>query len=813
MIRNHFIIALRNLKRNKLHAAINILGLAIGISACMAIFLIVEYQLSFDTFRADRERIYRVYTSFSGAFSATNRGVPAPLGPALRDEGSGIEALTAFFTWGAKVRMEDPASHTLDTQKDIAAADPEFFEVFPDAEWIAGNPRSALDAPHQVAISESKARLYFGDIAPAEAMGRTLVYADSLTVTVAGVFKDPPPRTDLAFQDFISYSTVRQSWLKDRFSYDIWSNTNSNSQVFLRLAKGMDLETMHAQLEKFNQRYETENPGASWKATFHLQPFTDLHFNTKLNVFDQMGIAAHRPTLYGMIMVAVLLLLIAAVNFVNLETAQSARRAREVGVRKTLGGTRGALMRQFLGETLLLVLCAAALSLALTDWSLRLFEEFIPDGVTLRLHDPRLLLFLLVTIVAITTLAGAYPAFALSSYKPVDTLKAQFAGAGNAWRAVTLRKGLIVFQFVIAQALIFVTLVIGRQIRFMLDKDMGFDQDAIVLIHTPWLEKAEKVAVLEQELRRMPELAMLSRHASPPAQSGYNTSVMKYERGDVKLEINVHRKFGDTAYIRLYNMELLAGRNLLPSDTVREFIVNETLARRMGFDSPSEVLGQHLYLSNRPIPVVGVVRDFHLTSLHHAIEPAAIADSRRDFSAFSLKLRTEGKNLRDFTAVIGKVERAWNEIYPDHPFSYSFFDESLAKMYANERRAAKLVGAGATIAIFISCLGLFGLISFMALQRTKEIGVRKVLGASAAHIVALLSSDFLRLALLASAIAFPIGWYLAGRWLSDFAYRIAVDWRIFVCTTLAALLITSLTVGWKALGAARANPAESLRDE
>lgn len=815
MLRNYLTIALRNLRRNKLHALINITGLSIGISACLVLFLIVDFELGFDRFRTDRDRIYRVYTSFSGAFEGTNPGVASGMYNFLEDRATGLESQVVLYTYGAPVTipMAGSAPKELESQPDLVLTQPSYFEVFPDYEWISGSPGTALSAPNQVVLTDEKAKLYFNVDDPEKAMGQTLFYHDSLAMTVSGIIAAPPAQTDFQFQDFLSFATVRNSWLKDEINLDDWESTTSAYQVFVKLAPGITTEAFEKQLEVAEAIQAEADEDDSWVVNFHLQPLSDLHFNSELSIFNSSRSPAHLPTLYGLIFIAILLLVIAGINFVNLETAQAVRRAREVGVRKVLGGTRRELMLQFIGETFILTLIAVVLSVQLAELGLTYFEEFIPDGVELTLLDPVTLGFLILLTVVVAVLAGAYPAFVLSNFQPIRVLKEQVVSMRGDTFSANLRRGLIVFQFVIAQALIFGAFIAGRQLYFMIDKDMGFKKDEIVYFYSPWRAQEDKREVLKEELKRLPEVTLVSRHESPPARRGYSTSIMGYRRNGEKQKFNVHRKFGDTAFIHLYELDLLAGRNLLPADSVTELVINETFARRMGFENPAEVLGAEIEYSGRPVPVVGVVEDFHIQSLHSPIEPTAIAMQSDYGRCFSLRLRTGGQRMSDFEAISDKIEALWKRLYPDHPFKLEFMDETVAGFYEAEQRTAKLVRTATGIAILISCLGLLGLVSYTATQRTREIGIRKVLGASVPQIITLLTRDFLWLVLIAGIIALPIAWYGMNRWLDNFAYRIDIQLWMFGVTILVALLVALLTVGWRALRAARANPADSLKYE
>ncbi|MBC7921325.1 MAG: ABC transporter permease [Ferruginibacter sp.] len=815
MLRNYLTTALRNLWRNKLYSVLNIVGLAIGISACLVICLIVSYEFSFDTYHADRDRIFRVYSQFTGSFEGTNSGVPMPLPAAVRSRFTGIEASTGFFTYWAKVQIPEGKGRpkVFEPQNDLLLAEPQYFEVFAAYRWLAGSPAASLSAPFQVVLTESKARTYFGSTEPAKLLGRQIHYNDSLVVTVSGIVKDLPKPTDFHFNDFISFSTIQQTWLKQETNLADWDNTNSAGQFFVKLAPGTRAEKITSQLRSLvrevNERFRDKGAGS---VDFRLQPLPEMHFGYQLYIFDGSR-AAHLPTLRALGLVALLLLLIAAINFINLITAQAVRRAKEVGVRKVLGGTRRELIRQFLSETTVLTTFATLLSLLLAAFAIRFFREFIPAGVALRLTDPLTWVFLLLTIGLVSLLSGSYPAFVLSSYAPVLALKNQAHASSGKTRTTYLRRGLIVFQFAIAQVLIVGTLMVGRQIDFMLNKEMGFARDEIIGFSTP-RQLPNKRLLLRQELAKLPEVAQMSLHFQPPASNAVSSSILYYHRGKEVLEHNVHRKFGDTAYIHLYRIPLLAGRNLLPSDSVREFLINETYARQLGFGQPDQALGKVLDYNGKMIPIVGVMKDFHVRSLHEAIPPVVVAcDAVEAYRYVGLQLATRGKGAEEVAAIFSKIGGVYKEVYANDQFEYTFLDTIVANFYQTEQRMAKLMKTATGVAILLSCLGLFGLVTYTAEQRTKEIGIRKVLGATVTHIVSLLSKDFVKLVLLANVIAWPLAWWAVNQWLRNFAYPVGVGWWIFAAAGGAALLIALLTVSFQAIKAALANPVKSLRTE
>ncbi len=809
--------AIRQFKRNKLHAVINILGLSIGMAACLVIYLITSHELGFDTFRQGGDRIYRIYSRFSGTFDGTNRGVAAPLGLWCRENLKGVEQVAPMHTYNAQLRVVHPGGEMKDmgNQSDITRVTPDYFHLFKDYKWLTGTPETALSQPYSVVLTEKKAKQYFGLDDPSDAVGKQLLYGDSLFVTVTGIIQAETRQTDLYFNDFISFATLdafRQ--FRRGITLDDWSSTNSSSQLFIQLDPNTTAENIQAQLKGAEELYKKAGSEWGFVASYLLQPLADLHFNTEIGIFDQTPwSAASKSTMHLLVLIAALLLLIAAINFINLETAQSTLRAREIGVRKALGSSRGALIRQFLGETFILTVVSVGLAVVLTQWALHYFKEFIPEGVQFQPGNPATLAFLLATTIGVTLLAGAYPAFILSAFRPALALKDRVWVSLRGSGSLNLRRGLVIFQFIVAQVLILGTLAIGGQIRYMLNKDLGFDQDALIQFSTPWQDTTGRKLVLYQELRNIPGVLSVSLNDGPPAESGYSSSIIWYNNGKEEVSHNVFRKFGDTAFIHLYDLELLAGRNVLPSDTVKEFIINETYARQLGFAAPEDAINKMLKYQSSLMPIVGVVEDFHIFSLHQAIEPTAIACAMEDFTEFGLKLQTTGRNAADFTAVVEKIKEKWTGLYPEEPFDYSFLDESIAKFYEAEQRTSKLAKTATIMAILLSCLGLLGLVSFSALQRTREIGIRKVLGASVASIVSLLSREFIWLIGIAFMIAAPLAWFFARQWLNKFAYHYNLNWTLFILTGLIAIAIAFLTMSIQSIRAARANPAESLKSE
>ncbi len=812
MLKTYFRIALHNLAKAPVSTAIKLAGLAVGVSGCLIIFLIARYELSFDKFQPDRDRIYRVYSRFTGLWDAYNRGVPLALPAKVRNEFTGLDAVTYFQTYSAKVSVPDStgARKKFENQSPLAITGPEYFSVFDFYEWTAGNPKD-LEAPFTVVLTEKKALNYFGTTDPDKVVGKPITYSDSLDLTVVGIVKDIKERTDFEFTDFISFATIEASWLKSNNDFNDWGSVNSSSQCFIKLSRETKLATIEQQIPILMKAKQDQSKDVETKTEYKLQPLGDLHYNLDLFIFDFSSSAVSLGTMKTLGTIALLLLVIAVINFVNLETAQAVRRAKEVGLRKVMGGSRYSLMMHFLAESLFVSSVAVLLAIPLCYACFTFFGEFLPKGLAFTMADPFMWSFLALTSLVVGGLAGIYPAFVLSSYRPVVALKNQVVSGGQS-RSAYLRKILTVMQFSFSQVLIVGALIVSMQISFMINKDLGFARNEIVYFSTPWWERSGKVDIVLNELSKIPEITAISRSTRMPISNGWSSTTVKYNNGKEELPFTVHVKSGDTSYLSVFQLKLLAGRNVQPSDSVKELLINETFCKKMGLD-PRDALNIQLKMgSDRLYTVVGVLADFHFQSLHKSIEPMYY---RYESGArtLALQLALAGNELKNVEQTLAKINEAINTVYPGEKIECQFFNESIEKLYRSEQRVAKLTNIATGLAIFISCLGLFGLASYTAVQRTKEIGIRKVLGSTVSNIVVLVSREFLLLVMIAFVIAVPVAWYAADRWLGDFAFRVDMGIWVFVLAGTLSVLIAFLTVGSQALKAAVTDPVESLRYE
>lgn len=801
--------------RHKVYTLINVPGLALGICACLVIYLITGYEFSFDRFHPDAKRIYRITGEFQpphGHPQFLNSLVPELAG--IQNDIPGFEAKAGILYYAATVSIPGKASadRSFDGGNDVVITWPDYFKIF-HYDWLAGNAATALRHPYEVVLTANKAKKYFGDLPPAEILGKTLIYNDSLTVKVAGIVRDWTGHSDLAYTDMIAAATITADhFLQKEFPAADWRSLQPHrSMVFVKLNRQTTAGRINAALARYSKSHQPP-AGRGTLAKLELQPLSAIHFTDDYYRGDDGDNfrKAHLPTLYILMGIALFILLIAVVNFINLSTAQSIRRAKEVGVRKVLGGSKRSLVWQFLAETAIFTFLAILLAVCLVRPVLYLFHDFIPPGVRFDPLQPSTLLFLSLLLMVTALLAGFYPAKILSSYAPVLSLKGGSSLPGR--EKASLRKALIVFQFTISLVFIIGALVIRKQLYYMHNTGKGFNSDAVLTISN-WGDNSGKLNVLREKIQQIPGVDKAIPEGTPPMGFAENNAVYTY-KGKQETTIEVSTKLGNEDFIPFYNIHLIAGRNLAHSDSLRELVINETCARAMGFTQPAEAIGRLLYTgSSRAFPVVGVVSDFHLGSFHDPIKPVVIAHMPQWEYSIAVKLATKGKKLRDAQTILSKIGQQWKQLYPDKGFDYIFLDDYISWLFQKDEQAGWLVNIATLITIFISGMGLFGLAMFTAERRTKEIGIRKVLGAGVPDIAILLSKEFASLLGLALVIASPIAWYGMNRWLQDFAYRTAFSWWIFVVAGLGAGIIALVTIGFRTIKAATAKPVDTLRTE
>jgi putative ABC transport system permease protein len=812
MLRNYLLPAWRNLTRNKTYALINLSGLAIGICACIIIYIVAGYEFSFDDFHPGNNRIYRlggrIQEDVGNPFASEGYGVhiPPPALAACRKEIPGIEAISGYYPYNADVaipRQAGPAAH-LPSPKTIIA-DTAYFSIFPYA-WLAGNPTTALLNPFSVVLTDSQAVKYFGPGKPAKYLGRELIYDDSLHVHVTGILRDWRRPTDFPYTDFISSATIRNSFLKKDHQTDSWQFNPRNKMVeaIARLAANASPQQLNASLAAITIRH-TGSDIFLGKLHFTMvaQPLSDVHFNS---AYDNDGIRkANRPALYGLIATAIFILLIAIINVINLSTAQSIQRAKEVAIHKILGSGKTRIRARFIAETATLTFLAATMGLLLVRPALAAFRDYLPDSLPVHLLSLTTLLFTLAVAILTTLLAGAYPAGILAATPPM--INGQPPGRQSVTGMGLVRKSLIVFQFTISLVFIIASLVTSRQIRFMLDTNPGFTTDAIITLP---FEDPDRMRMLATELRRLPAVGDLTLQGHAPIGAAIIDMPVQFEgRSDRELRVSILA--ADEHFLPTYKMKLLAGHNIRQGDSANEFLINATYAHALGFQEPGQALGKFLTLNGQSRPVVGIVADFHTASFHQSIGPVLMVHIPDIESSIGIRLTATGGRISGLTATLQQIGAQWKKMEPNTPFTYSFLGEKIAALYNQDQQLTWLIDAAMLLTISIACVGLIGLIVFVVEKRRKEIAVRKVLGADVLNIVSLLNAEIIALVTIALLIASPFAWYGTHHWLQNFAYRIPMPWWLFPLAGLTAITIASLTISLQVIRAALTNPVISLK--
>jgi len=806
MIRNYIKTAWRSLLRNKSYTAINIIGLAIGIAACMLIFLIIQFETSFDNFHSKKDQIYRVATAFSSLDGVNlSSGVPLPTAEGLRIDFPQLKEVAAIMKNGGSHYSVKGNGNAVKRFKEDDAyyAEPQFFEMF-SFDWLGGDKKKALSEPNTVVLAQEEAEKFFGNWH--NAIGKTVRYENKRDLKVTGILKNSPANTDFPIRLVISYATAIMKGGELYGNKTDWVSTFGSHYCFIVLPGNISEGQFNNQLKTFVKKHK---PAEYAKDGFQLQPLKDMHYNTEVSIFSYHPFG--KQLIDAISLIGLFLLIIACVNFINLATAQAVNRSKEVGIRKVLGSNRNQLVFQFISETLIITLFAVVLAIGIAEAVLPMLNNLLEIKLSgAFLTDPVLLMFLVTVIITVTLLSGFYPALVLSGFNPITALKNKVAAANKG--GVSLRRALVIFQFCIAQVLVIGTLVIIYQMNYFRNKSLGFDKDAILTVPFPTdsLSKT-KLGSLRDQLLQQPGIKDVSySFASPTDYNGWGTD-FRYDNAPKKTDFSASLKWADPEYFKLYNLHFVAGHAYEKSDTIQGYVVNETLLKKLGVRDPNDAIGKYIKLwddKNKNAPIVGVVKDYNIGSLKDAIPPVLMSTFKNVYRVINIKIQPANINQ-----TLASVERSWSNTFPEGLYEYQFLDDKIATFYKSEDQLSALYKVFAGIAIFISCLGLYGLVSFMAVQRTKEVGIRKTLGASINHIVYLFSKEFTILILIAFAISAPIGWYFMNKWLQAYTYQIKLGPGIFLLAITVSVIIAWLTVGYKAIRAALVNPVESLRSE
>lgn len=799
MFRNYLKTAFRSLQRHKIYTFINVAGLAVGIAAFLLIFQVIQYENSFDNFHRDKDRIYRVSVHFNTPQGIRwNRGTCFPAGRQLRLDYPRLERVASIFAAdGKQLTILDQGNHALNKFKEpgLFYTEPQFFDIF-NFPFIAGDPKTALSAPNTIVLTEAVAMKYFGDWR--KSIGRLIRYEDGKIFKVTGILKDPPVNTDFPLKAAMSFKSLENDTSTD------WVSCSGDLNTFVKIPPGMSAEKFSASLISFGDKHIPADYAK--RQGFNLQPFNTIHFDKRFGNYNHATFSME--LIAALSLIGFFLVIIACINFVNLSTAQAVDRAREVGVRKVLGSRKGQLIAQFLSESLIITLVAVLFAFVIAFFVLPFLNQLLGTKITTHLNA-EILFFLGVTTITVTLLSGLYPAMVLSGFNPISALKSRFTNRTTV--GISLRRGLVVLQFTLAQALIIGTLIIVSQMNYFKTAQMGFDKEAIVTIPIPSDSVSQKkMNGLKAELLEQPDIKIVSFGTFAISDNSHWGSDFVFDNAPKVTNFNADLKWADADVFRTYGLQMVAGRPYRPSDTVREYVANETMVKELGLQHPEQMLGKKIKFPGGDMQgeVVGVVKDFNGTSMAKPIAPVLMSTWKEVYQMMAVKLNSQQANN---TLTI--IEKLWNKTYPDYVYEYQFLDEKIDSFYKQESQLTQLYKIFAGIAIFISCLGLYGLVSFMATQRTKEIGVRKVLGASVANIVYLFSKEFTLLICISFLIAAPLAYYFMHAWLQSFTFRISISAGIFFITIISSVFIAWITVGYRAFRAAMVNPVTSLRSE
>lgn len=794
MIKNYFKTAFRNLWRHRVFSFINIMGLTVGLTACFLIFLYVRFELSYEAFNSKADRIYRVVCDIKTPTEVINASGPSwAVAPHIVHEFPEIESAVRVMGDDLLVRRGDNLKFQ---EKNTLWADSAFFRVF-DYKLLKGNPDKALSEPFSVVLSETAARKYFGKEDP---MGQVLLIGgEGKAATVTGIMKDMPENTMLKADMVASMTTITRKFNSELDNQ--WGNYGAGA--FLLLKHGTNAAALQAKFPGFLERRNgDEMKRNQMYATLLLEPLRDVYLRSTRDGNKSGNI----NNVYIFSVIAVFILLIACINFINLTTARSAERAKEVGIRKVVGAMKGQLALQFIGESVILCCIAFVLTVVSSLLLLPLFNQVAGKVISTGIFSNiQYLVILFASAIGIGLLAGVYPALVLSSFRPVVVLKGRFA---TGTRGILLRKGLVVAQFSISIALIIGTIVVYRQMQYMRNQDLGFNKDQLLVIETSGDPGRD---AFKQAVTGIPNVVSTAAASSVPG-SGNPGAYSEIENNKGELQIaNLDLYFVDFDYIPQMKIQMVAGRPFsrdFGSDTTHAMVLNEAAVKMFGYASPQQAIGKRFKQWGREGTIVGVMKDFHFRSLQQQIKPLSMRIEPGGCNLVTVKI-----NPKALPATLAAIEGKWKELLPQKPFSYFFLDEFFDRQYRAEEKFGKLFLNFAVLAIFISCLGLLGLASYSTMQRTREIGIRKVMGATVTGIVQLLSKDFLKLVAIAFVIATPVAWIGMHKWLQDFAYQVNMSWWIFLLAGIMALVIAVVTISFLAIKAAVANPVQSLKSE
>ena len=796
MFRLNFKIAFRNLWKNKGYAFINILGLSIGMMSCILIFIFIRHQLSFDSSYKNNDRIYRFVTNWKyNSFKDYSQGVPVPLANAARNEFAAFDKVAPITKSSNVIRIKDEyGKDIVKMAKEIYYTEPDFFNIF-DIGWIAGKQKEAISAPNTVAISESTAKLFFGTAE--KAMGKSIFLGTKTILKVTGVFSDLPENSSFTLKIVVSNANNPNG------KWTAWDSVSSNVECYVLLKDGVTLSDVDQPMQKFNTKYY-KHKNISGNQTNELQALKDIHFSDRYGNFANLTVT--KKEIYGLAIIGLFLILTACINFINLATAQAVNRSKEVGVRKVMGSKRKELVIQFLTETFCITFMALLIACVLTEFALPQMEQLFKARMSFSmLEHPVIFVFLFLLVALVSLLAGFYPALVMSGFSPALAIKNKVTVNSG---SLSLRKVLVVVQFAITIILVISTLIILQQMKYIREKPLGFNKEAVAMIAIPGdsLSMAKYDTFKERALR-IPGVKMLSYGQKAPLSADMQTTNFFYN-GKENTDFELRLYSADENYFKLFDLKFVAGKGFRKSDTISGYVVNETFLKKISVLKPEDALGKIIDQNGRKAAIVGVLKDFNDQSLQQSISPLAIYSEKDNYYKVAIKI--DGKQVLN---TMEKIESLWNATFTAHVYSAEFIDDTIRGYYENERVMGILFRVFAGVIIFISFIGLFGLISFVASQRTKEVAIRKVLGASTLEVVKMLNSSFLIMVFIANLLAWPMAYLFVSKWLSGFAYRTEISFWPFALAMFASMLLTLITVSIRSYKAAVTNTIDALKYE
>jgi putative ABC transport system permease protein len=809
MLSGYFKMARRSLSIYKGNTAINVIGLLTGIATALVILTVIRYELSFDTFHSNADRIYRIVRVSGDDMSEYRTGISNPVPAALREEIADLANITSMQYFGsALVEVPDSTGTVIRRfreERGCAMVEPSFFEIFDFKgtrfQWISGNPKTALSEPFSVVLTKTLADKYFPN---ENLLGMTMRFEKKIDCKVTGVIEDFPPNTDFPFTILVSYASLH-AIAGDAFND--WVSVSDDHQAYVVLAPGTTKKQMENQFARVHAEHTPKDIHES--RHYLLQVLHDIHFDPRFGTYT--GRTITRETLLALGLVGLFLLITGCINYINLATAQSTMRSKEIGLRKVMGSNRKNLINQFMIETFIIVLIAGIAGYGLAEILLLNLRELLnltPNSYNLT--DPFVILSLLTIILVVTILSGFYPSLVISRFNPISALKNKF-NSGSAG-GLSLRKILVVMQFSITQLLVVGTFIVVAQMKFFWNEDMGFNHEAILSVRLPDRDPGKRKVIADQ-LHAQSFVSEVSFSYTLPSGANRNRSardIGRPEASSAKDYLIFEYQSVDPYFLNLYQIRLLAGRNLAMSDSSGNILINNSLAKNLQFKNPEDAVGNELKMGSAKVNVVGVFDDFYSNSLKQGVDNMVMAVNPRAYAVASVKLNRQKGSLSE---TVRQIEKIWADTYPDNVFDYQFLDENIQAFYAQEKKYAQLFQLFSLIFVVIACMGLYGLITFVVNRKGKEVAIRKVFGATIANILVLFSKEYIQLIALSFFVATPVAYYVVDSWLSNFVHHIQLHWWLFVTPAVGVLVLSLLVISAKSLRGARMNPTDMLKYE